>query len=209
MEENNKPKSEINLRKLMQKLGLGTNAFAEKCGMSSQSMSQFLRNKSLTTNTIYRIATALDIDPRDMFFPTDEKESSYPTTMELQDIMRKAYPSIKKENIEEIVKMIDEKGRVSADRNKLEEARKRHEGETLNTTLRGDLPEGTIHRDVKFVQQAAESEPAYPVHKNGLVSENQQAEGMAPASGMIQTSTFCPHCGKKVRVGVVLLPEEG
>lgn len=202
MEENNKPKSEINLRKLMQKLGLGTNAFAEKCGMSSQSMSQFLRNKSLTTNTIYRIATALDIDPRDMFFPTDEKESSYPTTMELQDIMRKAYPSIKKENIEEIVKMIDEKGRVSADRNKLEEARKRHEGETLNTTLRGDLPEGTIHRDVKFVQQAAESQPAYPVHENGLVSENQQQQ-------MIQTSTFCPHCGKKVRVGVVLLPKEG
>ena len=25
---------------------------------------------------------------------------------------------------------------------------------------------------------------------------------------MIQTSTFCPHCGKKVRVGVVLLSEE-
>ncbi len=42
--------------------------------MSSQSMSQFLRNKSLTTNTIYRIATALDIDPRDMFFPTDKDE---------------------------------------------------------------------------------------------------------------------------------------
>ena len=42
--------------------------------------------------------------------------------------------------------------------------------------------------------------PAYPVHENGLVSENQQQ--------MIQTSTFCPHCGKKVRVGVVLLPEE-
>mgnify|MGYP002619470239 CR=1 FL=1 len=200
MEENNKPKSEINLRKLMQKLGLGTNAFAEKCGMSSQSMSQFLRNKSLTTNTIYRIATALDIDPRDMFFPTDEKESSYPTTMELQDIMRKAYPSIKKENIEEIVKMIDEKGRVSADRNKLEEARKRHEGETLNATLRGDLPEGFIERDVNFVQLEAGREPSYPVHSDGLVSENQQQ--------MIQTSTFCPHCGKKVRVGVVLLPDE-
>ena len=24
----------------------------------------------------------------------------------------------------------------------------------------------------------------------------------------VQTSTFCPHCGKKVRVGVILLPEE-
>lgn len=88
-------------------------------------------------------------------------------------------------------------------------AETKSEGQTLNATLRGDLPEGFISRNVKFVQQAAESDPAYPVHENGLVSENQQAEGTAPASGMIQTSTFCPHCGKKVRVGVVLLPEEG
>lgn len=80
---------------------------------------------------------------------------------------------------------------------RLEEARKKHEGETLNATLRGDLPEGTISKDVKFVQQAAGREPAYQVSENGLVSENQQQ--------MIQTSTFCPHCGKKVRVGVVLL----
>lgn len=76
-----------------------------------------------------------------------------------------------------------------------------NDGETLNATLRGDLPEGIIEREVNFVQQPAGSEPAYPVHENGLVSENQQQ--------MIQTSTFCPHCGKKVRVGVVLLPEEG
>lgn len=132
MGENNKPKSEINLRKLMQKLGLGTNAFAEKCGMSSQSMSQFLRNKSLTTNTIYRIAMALDIDPRDMFFPTEEKDDLFSNT---------------------------------------------------------DKSENEV---------AAEAKSAYPVHENGLVAENQQQQ-------MIQTSTFCPHCGKKVRVGVVLL----
>ena len=73
-------------------------------------------------------------------------------------------------------------------------------GETLDTTLRGDLPEGVIERDVNFVQQLAGSEPSYQVHGNGLVSENQQQ--------MIQTSTFCPHCGKKVRVGVVLLNVE-
>ena len=42
--------------------------------------------------------------------------------------------------------------------------------------------------------------PAYPVHENGLVSENNSQQ-------MTQTATFCPHCGKKVRVGVVLLPE--
>ena len=72
-----------------------------------------------------------------------------------------------------------------------------NEGETLDTSIRGDLPEGIIERDVNFVQQLPGSEPAYPVHSDGLVSENQQQ--------MIQTSTFCPHCGKKVRVGVVLL----
>ena len=72
-------------------------------------------------------------------------------------------------------------------------------GETLNTTIRGDLPEGIIERDVNFVYRTP-IEQAYPVHSDGLVSENQQQ--------MIQTSTFCPHCGKKVRVGVVLLNVE-
>ena len=71
-----------------------------------------------------------------------------------------------------------------------------NEGETLDTTTRGDLPEGIVERDVNFVYRTP-IEQAYPVHGNGLVSENQQQ--------MIQTSTFCPHCGKKVRVGVVLL----
>ena len=75
-----------------------------------------------------------------------------------------------------------------------------NEGETMYATLGEDFPEVFISKDVKFVQQAAGSEPAYPVHGNGLVSENQQQ--------MIQTSTFCPHCGKKVRVGVVLLNVE-
>lgn len=141
MEENNKPKSEINLRKLMQKLGLGTNAFAEKCGMSSQSMSQFLRNKSLTTNTIYRIAVALDIDPRDMFFPTEEKDDLFSNTD-------------KSEN-----------------------------------------------------EESAEVKPAYPVHKNGLVTENQQGEMMIPVSSMMQAETFCPHCGTRVKLGVVMIQE--
>lgn len=61
--------------------------------------------------------------------------------------------------------------------------------------------ETTGGSEVKKEEQVAGSEPAYPVHENGLVSENNSQQ-------MTQTSTFCPHCGKKVRVGVVLLPEE-
>ena len=140
------------------------------------------------------------------------KDSKMPLEPVLRNLARRAYPSITEEEVEEWVEVIKKKKGIqkfdmrpgksglqnAMDRlRQFEEARKKHEGETLNATLRGDLPEGIIERDVNFVQQAAESEPAYPVHENGLVSENQQQ--------MIQTSTFCPHCGKKVRVGVVLL----
>ena len=117
-----RPKSEINLRKLMQKLGMGTNAFAEACGVSSQSMAQLLRAKSLTTASIYKMATALDIDPRDMFFPTNGEEDDNTSNKEYQNI------------IETTIKLPDEQ----------------------------------------------------PI---------------------VNTTTFCPHCGAKVRVGVVLLQE--
>ena len=135
-----------------------------------------------------------------------------PLELILRDLTRRAYPGITKEEADEWLEVIRNKNMVPwfdlntkeprrlADMIDFEATRKRHEGETLNATLWGDIPEGVIERDVNFVQQAAASEPAYPVHENGLVSENQQQ--------MIQTSTFCPHCGKKVRVGVVLLSEE-
>lgn len=145
------------------------------------------------------------------------KDSKMPLEPVLRDLARRAYPSITEEEVEEWVEVIKKKKGIqkfdmrpgelglqnAMDRlRQIEEARKKHEGETLNATLRGDLPEGIIEREVNFVQQAAGSDPAYPVHSDGLVSGNQQQQ-------MIQTSTFCPHCGKKVRVGVVLLPEEG
>ena len=38
--------------------------------------------------------------------------------------------------------------------------------------------------------------------------ENAENGGEMEQKQMIQTSTFCPHCGKKVRVGVVLLSVE-
>lgn len=142
------------------------------------------------------------------------KDSKMPLEPVLRDMVRLAYPSITQEEVEEWVEAIKKKKGIqkfdirpgklglqnAMDRlRQFEEARKKHDCETLNATLRGDLPEGIIERDVNFVQQLPGSEPAYQVHGNGLVSENQQQ--------MIQTSTFCPHCGKKVRVGVVLLGE--
>lgn len=74
-----KPKAVVDLRKLMDKLGMRSNEFASACGMSSQSMAQFLRkDKSMTLTSVYKMAVALDIDPREMFFPVDEHPQDAP-----------------------------------------------------------------------------------------------------------------------------------
>ena len=68
--------------------------------------------------------------------------------------------------------------------------------------------ETTGDSEAKKEEQVAESEPAYPVHKNGLVAENQQqGEIIIPASSMMQSETFCPHCGTRVKLGVVMIQE--
>lgn len=54
----------------------------------------------------------------------------------------------------------------------------------------------------------ATDKPAYPVHESGLVTENQQQTGaMITASSMMQAETFCPHCGTRVKLGVVMIQE--
>ena len=199
----------------------------QKIGVAQQNMSAIVRSGNPTVAKLMQIAEGIGCDITDLFYsdPAEEEEerkkalesaknSKMPLEPVLRDLARRAYPSITQEELEEWVEAIKKKKGIQkfdinpthwGEQNAMdklrqfEEARKKHEGETLNATLWGDIPEGIIERDVNFVQQPAGSEPAYQVHKNGLVSENQQQ--------MIQTSTFCPHCGKKVRVGVVLLEE--
>ena len=200
----------------------------QKIGVAQQNMSAIVRSGNPTVAKLMQIAEGIGCDITDLFYPdsTEEeeerknalesaKDSKMPLEPVLRDLARRAYPSITQEEVEEWVEAIKKKkgiqkfdirpGKLGLQNamdklRQFEEARKNHEGETLNTTIRGDLPEGIIERDVNFVQQLAGSEPSYPVHSDGLASENQQQ--------MIQTSTFCPHCGKKVRVGVVLLSVE-
>ena len=199
----------------------------QKIGMSPQAVCMIIKNNNPTVGKLMQIAEGIGCDITDLFYPDSNeeaeerkkalenaKDSKIPLEPVLRDLARRAYPSITQEEVEEWVEAIKKKkgiqkfdirpGKLGLQNamdklRQFEEARKNHEGETLNTTIRGDLPEGIIERDVNFVYRTP-IEQAYPVHGNGLVSENQQQ--------MIQTSTFCPHCGKKVRVGVVLLSGE-
>ena len=218
----------LDIKRALSEHNMSQVELARRTGVNAPNISAIIKDGNPTIARLTKIAEGIGCDITDLFYPDPSEEaeerkkalenaknSKMPLELILRDLTRRAYPSITKEEVDEWVEAIKKKkGIQKFDINptqwgaqnamdklrQLEEARKKHEGETLNATLRGDLPEGIIERDVKFVQQAAGSEPAYQVHGNGLVSENQQQ--------MIQTSTFCPHCGKKVRVGVVLLSEE-
>lgn len=169
----------------------------QKIGVAQQNMSAIVRSGNPTVAKLMQIAEGIGCDITDLFYPgpaeeaeerkkaiESAKNSKMPLELILRDLTRRAYPSITKEEIDEWIEVIRKKNMVP--------------WFDMGSGW-SDLPEGIISRDVKFVQKAAD-EPAYQVHENGLVSENQQE--------MMQTSTFCPHCGQKVRVGVVLLPEQ-
>ena len=208
----------------------------QKIGMSPQAICMIIKNNNPTVAKLMQIAEGIGCDITDLFYPDPEeeaktqeirgremeqeikkafenaKDNKIPLEQTLQDLTRRAYPSITEEEVKEWVEAITKKkgivkfdmtprGQMGlADLAKLEESKKKHEGETMNAEIRGVLPEGFICKEVNFISETP-GEPAYPVHENGLVSENNSQQ-------MTQTSTFCPHCGKKVRVGVVLLPEE-
>ena len=212
----------LDIKRALSEHNMSQVELARRTGVNAPNISAIIKDGNPTIARLTKIAEGIGCDITDLFYPDSAEEaeerkkalesaknSKMPLELILRDLTRRAYPGITKEEADEWLDIIRNKNmapwfdlnpkepRRLADMIDFEATRKKHEGETLNATLWGDIPEGVIERDVNFVQQPAGSEPAYQVHENGLVSENQQQ--------MIQTSTFCPHCGKKVRVGVVLL----
>ena len=212
----------LDIKRALSEHNMSQVELARRTGVNAPNISAIIKDGNPTIARLTKIAEGIGCDITDLFYPDSAEEaeerkkalesaknSKMPLELILRDLTRRAYPGITKEEADEWLEIIRNKNMVPwfdlnpkeprrlADMIDFEATRKKHEDETLNATLWGDIPEGVIERDVNFVQQPAGSEPAYQVHGNGLVSENQQQ--------MIQTSTFCPHCGKKVRVGVVLL----
>lgn len=84
-----------------------------------------------------------------------------------------------KENVEEAVLL--EKNEVTED----------------ETEKQNDVEDPTQSDYAEEASNTEEEQPADIEEKDKAVTDN-----------IINTTTFCPHCGAKVRVGVVLLPEE-
>lgn len=190
----------------------------QKIGVAQQNMSAIVRSGNPTVVKLMQIAEGIGCDITDLFYPDPAEESAeiekalesaknskMPLELILRDLTRRAYPSITKEKAEEWMEVISKKNMVPwfdinpnqrglqnamDNLRRLEEARKKHEGEGMGARLTsvGNAGNG--------------GEAALDATLNG---DNLQVN--EPQGGEAKVETFCPHCGKRVRVGVVLLGE--
>ena len=191
---------------------------AKRSGIIAPNISAIIKGGNPTVAKLMQIAEGIGCDITDLFYPdpTEEaerekalesaKNSKMPLELILRDLTRRAYPSITKEEADEWIEVIRKKNMVpwfdmGPSRNnlqnamdnqkRLEEARKEHEGEGMGARLTS-VETGWI-----------EGETSLDAVLNG-----DNLQGNEPQGGAAKVETFCPHCGKKVRVGVVLLGEQ-
>ena len=186
----------------------------KKTGLLTQNMSPII-NGNPTISKLFQIAEGIGCDITDLFYldPADE-------AAEKAEKERKA-----REMVENIQK------KLTGDTGKKVWASDDEQATTHRTTLGAPNWSGLTDKNHQFaygssplafpaVEWQGEGEYIEKLMKD-LEAEKENGQENAPQEGIqqeniqpestqtaIQTSTFCPHCGKKVRVGVVLLNVE-
>ena len=188
---------------------------ARKSGIIAPNISSIIKGGNPTVAKLMQIAEGIGCDITDLFYPDPADEEAEKAEKE-----RKA-----REMVENIQK------KLTGDTGKKVWASDDEQATTHRTTLGAPNWSGLTDKNHQFaygssplafpaVEWQGEGEYIEKLMKD-LEAEKENGQENAPQEGIqqeniqpestqtaIQTSTFCPHCGKKVRVGVVLLPEE-
>lgn len=182
----------------------------KKTGLLTQNMSPII-NGNPTISKLFQIAEGIGCDITDLFYPdpteeAEEKEirekemkqdikeglahaknDNISLSQELQDWAKKTYPDITKEEVEELTeKLIQGRYNDKILKRLLQDANEA--AERLYWDIGSHVGNGDNRTD------------------NGIYRTDN--DGKRTDNGMMRAETFCPHCGKKVRVGVVLLSGE-
>ena len=181
----------------------------KKTGLLTQNMSPII-NGNPTISKLFQIAEGIGCDITDLFYPdpaeeeeenesrekemkqdikeglAHAKDDDIPLSQELQDWAKKAYPGIKKEEVEELMEKL----------------------------IQGRYNDKILKRLLQDANEAAErlywggdSHVGNGDNRTDNGIYRTKYEGKRTDNVVMRTETFCPHCGKKVRVGVVLLNE--
>lgn len=208
----------LNIKRALRDRKMTQAELCRRTGILSQNMSPII-NGNPTVKKLEDIAIAIGCDITDLFYPdpaeevaeqesrekemkqdikeglAHAKDDDIPLSRELQDWARKAYPGIKKEEVEELTeKLIQGRYNDKILKCLLQDANEA--AERLYWGGDSHVGNGDNRTDNGI----------YRTEYEGKRTDNSENR---TDNGVMRAETFCPHCGKKVRVGVVLLPEEG
>lgn len=185
---------------------------AKKSGIIAPNISAIIKGGNPTVAKLMQIAEGIGCDITDLFYPDPAEEAAeqekrdggmeqdikeglahteddnIPLSQKLQDLVKRTYPGIKKEEVNELVEKLIQ-GRY---------------GDKVFERLLQDANEAAerLYWDIGSHVGNGDNRTDNGIYRTGN-------DGKRTDNGMMRAETFCPHCGKKVRVGVVLLPEEG
>lgn len=206
----------LDMMRAIKERGFMAKDIADKLGITTVAMSLRTNAKNPRLDTMVQIAEVIGCDITDLFYPDPADEAEEKAEKE-----RKA-----REMVENIQK------RLTGDTGKKVCALDDEQATTHRTTFGSYNRSGLAdyYRHFSYNNDSPLALPAVEWQGEGeyieklmkdLEAEKENGQENAPQEGIpqeniqpestqttIQTSTFCPHCGKKVRVGVVLLPEE-
>ena len=179
----------------------------KKTGLLTQNMSPII-NGNPTISKLFQIAEGIGCDITDLFYPdpaeeAEEKESrekemkqdikeglahakddDIPLSQELQDWAKKAYPGIKNEEVEELTEKL---------------IQGRYNDKILKRLLQD------ANEAAKRLYWVGDRHVGNGDNRTDNGIYRTEYEGKRTDNGVMRAETFCPHCGKKVRVGVVSL----
>ena len=179
----------------------------KKTGLLTQNMSPII-NGNPTISKLFQIAEGIGCDITDLFYsdPAEEaeekesrekemkqdikeglahaKDDDIPLSQELQDWAKKAYPGIKNEEVEELTEKL---------------IQGRYNDKILKRLLQD------ANEAAKRLYWVGDRHVGNGDNRTDNGIYRTEYEGKRTDNGVMRAETFCPHCGKKVRVGVVLL----
>ena len=198
----------LDIKRALSEHNMSQVELARRTGVNAPNISAIIKDGNPTIARLTKIAEGIGCDITDLFYPdpaeeAEEKESrekemkqdikeglahakddDIPLSQELQDWAKKAYPGIKKEEVEELTEKL----------------------------IQGRYNDKILKRLLQDANEAAErlywggdSHVGNGDNRTDNGIYRTEYEGKRTDNGVMRTETFCPHCGKKVRVGVVLL----
>ena len=194
----------LDIKRALSEHNMSQVELARRTGVNAPNISAIIKDGNPTIARLTKIAEGIGCDITDLFYPDPAEEAAeqekrdggmeqnikedlahaqdgdIPLSQELQDWAKKAYPGIKNEEVEELTEKL----------------------------IQGRYNDKILKRLLQDANEAAKRLYWVGDRHVGNGDNRTEYEGKRTDNGVMRTETFCPHCGKKVRVGVVLLSVE-